>query len=80
MSWEARNKEHTGEELIFQTLDWYCDDFENDKGYPVYKIFVFGMGDEYIFSLSKLFFFRNHLNFPFSIYRFHWNCIYLHNR
>ena len=43
MSWEARNKEHTGEDLIFQTLDWYCDDFENDKGYPVYKIFVFGV-------------------------------------
>ena len=43
MSWEARNKDHTGEELVFQTLDCYCDDFENDKGYPVYKIFVFGV-------------------------------------
>jgi len=43
MSWEARNKDHTGEEIVFQTLDWYCDDFENEKGYPEYKIFVFGV-------------------------------------
>ena len=47
MSWEARNKDHIGEELVFQTLDWYCDDFEDPvTGYPVYKIYVFGIDQE----------------------------------
>uniref|UniRef100_A0A6C0IA14 DNA-directed DNA polymerase n=1 Tax=viral metagenome TaxID=1070528 RepID=A0A6C0IA14_9ZZZZ len=29
-------------DLVFQTLDWYCDDFENDSGLE-YKIFAFGV-------------------------------------
>ena len=47
MSWEARTKDlETKDNLIFQTLDWYCDDFEDtDTGYLVYKIYVFGVND-----------------------------------
>ena len=45
MSWEARDQDpETHTELIFQTLDWYCDDLEDpETGYPVYKIFAFGV-------------------------------------
>jgi DNA polymerase elongation subunit (family B) len=45
MSWEPRQTDFSTEkDLIFQTLDWYCEDFENDEtGYLEYKIFVFGI-------------------------------------
>jgi hypothetical protein len=50
MSWEireSRNADHPGE-LIFQTLDWYNNDVENDEtGQPEYKIFVFGVDLEH---------------------------------
>ena len=44
MKWEVRNKEsNTSKDLIFQTLDWYADDVQNDTtGFGEYKIFVFG--------------------------------------
>jgi len=46
MSWEARNKELSiNKNLIFQTLDWYCDDIEEDTGFSVYKIFAFGVDE-----------------------------------
>lgn len=45
MKWEARNRDtDIDKDLIFQTLDWYCDDFEEDS-YLVYKIYVFGIND-----------------------------------
>ena len=44
MSWESRNRDLSVEgDLIFQTLDWYCDDIEGENGYSTYKIFVFGV-------------------------------------
>ena len=43
-SWEIREPESCKNELIFQTLDWYCDDIEeNDSSF--YKIFVFGISN-----------------------------------
>lgn len=44
-SWEPRQTDFSVQrDLIFQTLDWYCEDFENeDSGYLEYKIFVFGI-------------------------------------
>jgi DNA polymerase delta subunit 1 len=42
--WKARNCEiDTSKDLIFQTLDWYCDDVTDDSGFNQYKIFVFGI-------------------------------------
>ena len=42
MSWEVRNNEFsTNSDLIFQTLDWYCNDIENK-----FKIFAFGVSDK----------------------------------
>ena len=48
MSWSARTRNTSTEnELLFQTLDWYCDDFDKEnadgRSFPVYKIFVFGV-------------------------------------
>ena len=46
MSWSTRTKESVaaGDNLIFQTLDWYCNDIENDDTSLLeYKIFVFGV-------------------------------------
>ena len=48
MSWEARASElATGSPLVFQTLDWHCDDFDKEnpdgRSFPVYKIFAFGV-------------------------------------
>jgi DNA polymerase elongation subunit (family B) len=44
MSWESRIKDLSiDRELIFQTLDWYCDDFHDENDYLVYKIYVFGI-------------------------------------
>jgi len=46
MIWETREKKEFGDELIFQTLDWYCNDIENeDTGFLEYKIFVFGINE-----------------------------------
>jgi len=47
MKWEVRNKEsNTSKDLIFQTLDWYADDVQNDTtGFGEYKIFVFGVDE-----------------------------------
>ena len=45
-SWEARSVNINDGDLIFQTLDWYCDDIEDESGYAVYKIFVFGVNQE----------------------------------
>jgi len=48
MSWEARQKDLSVEDnLIFQTLDWYCDDIV-EENYPVYKIYVFGVSEKNI--------------------------------
>jgi len=43
--WQPRAKDLSlNQELIFQTLDWYCDDIEDpETGFSVYKIFVFGV-------------------------------------
>lgn len=48
MNWEIRQERTASDDaLIFQTLDWYCDDFEDlATGYPVYKIYVFGIDQE----------------------------------
>ena len=44
MSWEVRNYDFSvNDDLIFQTLDWYCNDFENQ-----FKIFAFGVSDKNI--------------------------------
>ena len=48
MSWEARASELSTESpLVFQTLDWHCDDFDKEnpdgRSFPVYKIFAFGV-------------------------------------
>jgi len=48
MSWEARASELSIESpLVFQTLDWHCDDFDKEnpdgRSFPVYKIFAFGV-------------------------------------
>ena len=46
MSWEPRNTTFNGSELIFQSLDWYCDDIQNENtNYFEYKIFVFGINN-----------------------------------
>jgi len=41
-SWEIRQPESCKNELIFQTLDWYCDDIEENDNLK-FKIFVFGI-------------------------------------
>jgi DNA polymerase delta subunit 1 len=48
MKWEPREKNvNVDNNLRFQTLDWYSDDFENDStGFLEYKIFVFGVDQE----------------------------------
>ena len=51
MKWETRSSINstgtTTRDLIFQTVDWYSDDIENeDTGYLEYKIFVFGVDRE----------------------------------
>jgi DNA polymerase delta subunit 1 len=44
MSWSVREKNPVGNELVFQTLDWYCNDIENEETSLLeYKIFVFGV-------------------------------------
>jgi hypothetical protein len=44
VKWESRNREiDTSKDLIFQTLDWYCEDVTDDSGFNQYKIFVFGI-------------------------------------
>jgi hypothetical protein len=48
MSWEARASElSTDSPLIFQTLDWHCEDIDtltpDGRSFPVYKIFAFGV-------------------------------------
>jgi DNA polymerase elongation subunit (family B) len=44
MSWSVREKNPVENELVFQTLDWYCNDIENDETSLLeYKIFVFGV-------------------------------------
>jgi DNA polymerase delta subunit 1 len=44
MSWDARNQSVAEGDLVFQTLDWYTDDVEDPiTGYPVYKIYAFGV-------------------------------------
>ena len=44
-SWECReNKLSNENDLIFQTLDWYCDDFEEFENLK-YIIYVFGVSD-----------------------------------
>ena len=49
VKWEASVREKNldiSQDLIFQTLDWYCEDFVNeDSGFMEYKIFVFGISD-----------------------------------
>ena len=44
-SWDLRDKVlNTDTDLIFQTLDWHCEDQQNEEtGYFEYKIFVFGV-------------------------------------
>jgi len=47
--WESRNsiESESVNELIFQALDWYCDDVENEEsGFLEYKIFVFGVDQQ----------------------------------
>ena len=45
--WEARNKfSLSGKDLIFQSLDWYCEDIITEI-YPVFKIFVFGVDQDH---------------------------------
>jgi DNA polymerase delta subunit 1 len=45
--WETRDSIGTDTtNVIFQTLDWYCDDFENpETGFAEYSIFTFGISD-----------------------------------
>ena len=45
--WEVRQKDNLiNKNLVFQTLDWHCDDVENEEsGFLEYKIFVFGIND-----------------------------------
>jgi DNA polymerase delta subunit 1 len=43
-SWEVREPENCEQNLIFQTLDWYCDDFEESENLK-YIIYVFGVSD-----------------------------------
>lgn len=44
MSWSVREKNPVENELVFQTLDWYCNDIENEETSLLeYKIFVFGV-------------------------------------
>jgi DNA polymerase delta subunit 1 len=45
--WEVRKSiEPTNTSVIFQTLDWYCDDLENpETGFAEYSIFTFGISD-----------------------------------
>jgi DNA polymerase elongation subunit (family B) len=44
MNWSVREKNPVENELVFQTLDWYCNDIENDETSLLeYKIFVFGV-------------------------------------
>ena len=46
MTWEPRNTTFNDPELIFQSLDWYCDDIQNENtNYFEYKIFVFGINN-----------------------------------
>ena len=49
IKWEASVREKNldiSQDLTFQTLDWYCEDFVNeDSGFMEYKIFVFGISD-----------------------------------
>ena len=47
MNWSIRNKETSvNKDLIFQTLDWYCQDIENeDTHFFEYKIFAFGISE-----------------------------------
>ena len=43
-SWDIREKESSQNgDLIFQTLDWYCEDRENESEKLEYSIFVFGI-------------------------------------
>ena len=46
-TWTARDKNLSlSGDLIFQTLDWHCEDQLNDEtGYPEYKIYGFGVSD-----------------------------------
>ena len=41
MSWVVRKKDQIEKEIIFQSLDWYCDDILDEK--LNYKIFIFGV-------------------------------------
>ena len=45
--WETRDLIGTDTtNVIFQTLDWYCDDLENpETGFAEYSIFTFGISD-----------------------------------
>jgi DNA polymerase elongation subunit (family B) len=49
LKWELSIREKnldTSQDLTFQTLDWYCEDFINEEsGFMEYKIFVFGISD-----------------------------------
>jgi len=46
-SWSIREQLPIKNDLVFQTLDWYCNDIENeDTGFLEYKIFVFGINDQ----------------------------------
>ena len=47
MSWDSReNYDSTDGPLIFQTLDWYCEDTPNDNGFLEYTVYVFGVDAE----------------------------------
>ena len=46
MAWEPRNTTFNDAVILFQTLDWYCDDIQNENtNYFEYKIFVFGINN-----------------------------------
>jgi DNA polymerase delta subunit 1 len=44
--WEPRTQiQQDLKSVIFQTLDWYTDDIENETGFSEYTIFAFGISD-----------------------------------
>lgn len=47
MKWSVRkslNYDSVKDPIVFQTLDWHCDDYISEKtNFPEYKIFVFGI-------------------------------------
>ena len=43
MSWKIRERNTKLEDLIFQTLDWYTEDIEDDNGFLKFTVYIFGI-------------------------------------